>query len=155
MTQQAHKKHNRLELRTHVTCALVLLLILLMSACGDDSNQTQQTVSEYGETSVPQIEVDETPTAEDIWQLSRSLVWSLFTTTVASFFEILLGLACSLAGWRVSLLSGVVLFLVVLYNRGKSGYYGTFGYEVRVAFITAILGSIFVLFISFLCWVFG
>ena len=68
MTQQVHKKHNRLELRTHVTCALVLLLILLMTACGDDSNQTQQTVLEYGETSAPQIEVDETPTSEDIWQ---------------------------------------------------------------------------------------
>ena len=155
MTQQVHKKHNRLKLGTHVTCALVLLLILFMSACGDDSNQTQQTVLEYGETSAPQIEVDETPTSEDIWQPSRSLVWSLFSTTVAFVFEILLGLVCSLAGWRVSLLSGVVLILVVLYNRGKNGYYGTLGYEVRAAFITAVLWGFFVLFISLMCWMFG
>ena len=151
MTQQVRTKHNRLELKAHVTCALILLLILLVSACGDDSNQTQQTVSEFGEIPAPQIEVDPTSNGEDISRAFLKFFWRIVVGIALLLVKFLAEVVC-LTKWWLSSGTGIYIFINVVRNRTSYGYRytDTLSHTLGVALIAAISSAVFVFFISLL-----
>ena len=157
MTQTTYKRTNRRVLRTYAPFTLALMLVLLTTACGGDSQPSQQTISESQATSAPQIETDQLPLPDDIVPIFLTVIWTVISSTVVFLAGILFELICSLAVWWVSLVVGIVVFAGVMFRNAidRSWQDIDWRYESLRASAFAVSSTLALLVVSLLCWILG